>query len=546
VHRPARRPQQPAAALPAVVPAPADAPSAEAGGSWLPGVVVLVVGSFMALLNTSSVNVAISRIQGEFGGSATQVQWISTAYTLTLGVVVPTSSWLSDRFGARRVYVVSLLVFALGSVLCGLASSLNTLILFRVVQAVGGGLLPVLAQAMIYRMVPGDRIGSAMGVYGLGIILGPAIGPTLGGWLVQDISWRLIFYVNVPIAVLGTVGVLTLLPPFAGGPGRRFDVPGFVFIAGALACLLIASSEGSDPSYGWTSYTVLMLGAGGVLCLAVFVVIELSVEEPLLDIRILGGWVFSNSLALSALLQMGLFAGSFYIPLFLQQGQGLNALEAGLTLFVPALVTTAIMPLSGRLYDLVGARWLGAVGTLLVGASAYMMHALSPQTMRGPIILASCIRNAGVGLALIPVTTAGIASVSAAKVGQASAINNLVGRVASALGLALLGSVLTGHEWQQLNDDGALLPAVSPGFPQLNAIAARGQSGILGIYRAVQNQGFSGGLDDLFLLTAGLCAIGVLVALLLPSGSPRRRAAAAQPQPVSDAEARAATPDIAA
>jgi EmrB/QacA subfamily drug resistance transporter len=526
--------------------APADAPSAMEGASWLPGVVVIVVGSFMALLNSSSVNVAISRIQGEFGGTATQVQWISTAYTLTLGVVVPTSSWLSDRFGARRVYVVALQVFTLGSVLCGLASSLNTLILFRVVQAVGGGLLPVLAQEMIYRMVPRDRIGSAMGVYGLGIILGPAIGPTLGGWLVQDISWRLIFYVNVPIAVLGTVGVLTLLPSFAGGPGRRFDIPGFVFIASGLTCLLIASSEGGDPSYGWTSYTVLMLAAAGVLCLAVFVVVELSVEEPLLDIRIFAGWVFSISVALSGLLNVGLFAGAFYIPLFLQQGQGLNALQAGLVLFVPALVTTAIMPLSGRLYDLIGARWLGTVGTLLVGVSAYMMHALSPQTMREPIILASCIRNAGVGLALIPITTAGIASVSAARVGQASAINNLVGRVASALGLALLGSVLTGHQWQQLNDDGALLPAISPGFPQLNDIAARGQGAIVGLYSAVQNQGFSGGLDDVFLLTAGFCAIGVLLALLLPSGSPRGRAAAARPQPVSGSEAHAATPDVAA
>jgi EmrB/QacA subfamily drug resistance transporter len=348
--------------------------------------------------------------------------------------------------------MVSLLVFALGSVLCGLAWSLNTLVLFRVVQALGGGLLPVLAQAMIYQMVPRDRIGSAMGLYGLGLILGPAIGPTLGGWLVQDVSWRLIFYVNVPIAVLAAVGVLTILPSFPGRPGRRFDLPGFVFVAGGLACLLIASSEGSDPSFGWTSYRVLMLGAGGVLCLAVFVVIELSVEEPILDVRIFGGWAFSISVALSGLLQVGLFAGAYYIPLFLQQGQGLNALEAGLTLLVPALVTTAIMPLSGR--------------------------------------------------------------------------------VASALGLALLGSVLVGHQWQQLNDNGALLPAVSPGFPQLNDIAARRQSAIVGLYRAVQNQGFSGGLDDVFLLTAGFCAIGVLLALLLPSGSPRERAAAARPEPV--------------
>jgi predicted MFS family arabinose efflux permease len=270
-----------------------------------------------------------------------------------------------------------------------------------------------------------------------------------------------------------------------------------------------------------------MLGAVGVLCLAVFVVIELSVEEPILDLRVFGGWVFSLSVALSGLLNMGLFAGSYYIPLFLQQGQGLNALQAGLTLLVPGLVVTAIMPLSGRLYDLVGARWPAAVGTLLVGAAAYLMHAISPQTMREPVILASCLRNAGVGLALIPVTTAGIASVPAAMVGQASAINNVVGRVASSLGLALLGSVLIGHQWQQLNNNGSLLPAVSPGFPQLTEIAAAGQRRILGVYAAVQNQSFSRGLDDVFLLTAGICAVGVLIALLLPSGSPSRRTSAA-------------------
>jgi EmrB/QacA subfamily drug resistance transporter len=225
--------------------------AANAASGWVLPISIVTIGSFMALLDTSIVNVAISRIQGEFGGSTTDVQWISTAYTLALGVVVPTSAWLGDRFGLQRVYVLALVGFTIGSALCGVASSLDTLIAFRVFQAIGGGLLPVLAQTMIYRLVPRERIGSAIGLYGLGIIVAPAVGPTLGGWLVENVNWRLIFYINVPVGVVAAILSLTMLPRFARGPARRFDLPGFVFIGGGLACLLIALSEGAN--WGWTS-----------------------------------------------------------------------------------------------------------------------------------------------------------------------------------------------------------------------------------------------------------------------------------------------------
>jgi EmrB/QacA subfamily drug resistance transporter len=505
---------------------------------------VVTIGSFMALLDTSIVNVAISRIQGEFGGSTTDVEWISTGYTLTLGVVVPTTSWLSDRLGLQRVYVVSLVGFTLGSALCGVASSLNTLIAFRVFQAVGGGLLPVLAQSMIYRIVPREQIGSAMGIYGLGIIVAPAVGPTLGGWLVEDVNWRLIFSINVPIGVVVTILSLTILPRFARGPARRFDLPGFLFIAIGLACLLIATSEGE--TWHWTSYSVLLLVAGGLLSLAVFVVIELAVREPLLDLRLFGGWVFSLSAVLSGLLNVGLFAGAFYTPLFLQQGQGLGAFAAGITLLPAAMVTTVMIPMSGRVYDRVGARWPAAFGILLVAGGTYMMHVVTPQMSRTPIILANCIRNAGIGLALIPIITGSTAGLSAARAGQASAILNVVQRMASALGLAALTALLTGHQAQQYLERASMLPAVAPGFPQLNDVAAHGQSAILGLYASVQNQAFGGSLDDVFLLSAGLSAVGVLLALLLPSGSPRNRAAAAAARaPGTAAEVTATTPEIA-
>jgi EmrB/QacA subfamily drug resistance transporter len=493
--------------------------------------VVVMIGSFMALLDTSIVNVATSKIQSEFGASTDQVQWIATGYSLALGIVVPTSGWLGDRFGLKPLYVVSLLGFVAGSALCGLAWNLDTLIVFRVVQAIGGGLLPVLAQTIIYRLVPRDRIGAAMGLYGLGIVVAPAIGPALGGWLVEDVNWRLIFYINVPIGILGALGALSILPHFATKRGQRFDLLGFVFIASGLFALLLAFSEGS--SWGWGSYRVLMLLAGGLFSLAIFVVVELSVEQPILDVRVFNNWGFSLSAVLIALISTGLFAGAFYVPLFLQQGEGFGAFQAGLTLLVPAAVMSVLMPISGRLYDRIGARWPGAAGLLLVALGTYLLHGIAPQTPRSAIILVSSIRNVGIGLAMMPIMTGAMAMVRADRVGQASAVNNIIQRVSSALGLAVLTSVLTAHQAQQVADRAAQLPTVSPGFPQLQQLAAQGQGAVMGLYSALQNQAFGGGLGDVFLLTAGLSAVGVLLALMLPSRSAHAVASAAAGEPAA-------------
>jgi EmrB/QacA subfamily drug resistance transporter len=486
---------------------------------------VVMIGSFMALLDTSIVNVATSRIQSDFGASTDQVQWIATGYSLALGIVVPTSGWLGDRFGLRPLYIAALLGFVAGSALCGIAWNLDTLIVFRVVQAIGGGLLPVLAQSIIYRLVPRDRIGSAMGLYGLGIVVAPAIGPALGGWLVEDVSWRLIFTINIPIGIVGAVAALSILPGFSTRPGQRFDLLGFGFIGSGLFALLLAFSEGSD--WGWTSYRVLMLVAAGLLSLAVFVVVELSVEQPLLDLRIFSNFGFSLSAVLIGLISTGLFAGAFYVPLFLQQGEGYGPFQAGLTLLLPAAVMSLLMPISGRLYDRMGARWPGAIGLLLVAFGTYLLRSIEPDTSRSALILVTIVRNVGIGLAMMPIMTGAMAAVSADRVGAASAINNIVQRVASALGLAVLTSVLIAHQAQQVADRSALLPSVAPGFPQLQQLASQGQRGIVALLGAVQNQAFGGGLGDVFLLTAGLSAVGVLLALLLPS-RPARAARSAR------------------
>jgi predicted MFS family arabinose efflux permease len=276
-----------------------------------------------------------------------------------------------------------------------------------------------------------------------------------------------------------------------------------------------------------------MLMAGGLFSLAIFVVVELSIEQPILDVRVFNNWGFSLSAVLIALISTGLFAGAFYVPLFLQQGEGFGAFQAGLTLLVPAAVMSVLMPISGRLYDRIGARWPGAAGLLLVALGTYLLHGIAPQTPRSAIILVSSIRNVGIGLAMMPIMTGAMAMVRADRVGQASAVNNIIQRVSSALGLAVLTSVLTAHQAQQVADRAALLPSVSPGFPQLQQLAAQGQSAVMSLYSALQNQAFGGGLGDVFLLTAGLSAVGVLLALMLPSRSAHAVASAAAGEPAA-------------
>ncbi|MGH3528249.1 MAG: DHA2 family efflux MFS transporter permease subunit, partial [Pseudonocardiaceae bacterium] len=236
---------------PAARPAGGVAARQGAGAGWGLPLLVLIIGSFMSILDTSIVNVAILTIQNEFGATTDDVQWVVTGYTLALGVVVPTSAWLGDRFGLSRMYKVAMLAFAAGSALCGLAWDLNSLVIFRIVQAIPGGLLPVLALSILYRIVPREKIGAAMGLYGLGVVVAPAIGPTIGGYLVEYVNWRLIFYINVPIGILGAVAAALVLPRFSRVAGRRFDVLGFVTVAGGLFSLLLALSEGA--SWGWYS-----------------------------------------------------------------------------------------------------------------------------------------------------------------------------------------------------------------------------------------------------------------------------------------------------
>jgi EmrB/QacA subfamily drug resistance transporter len=506
---------QPAPAPPAPAPAPAPQEPAADSGGWGVPLAVLIVGMFMSILDISIVNVAIPTMQRDFSATTEQIQWVENAYSLALGVIVPVSAWLASRFGPGRVYNLSLLGFAAGSALCGLAWDLNSIVAFRVLQAMAGGVLPVVTLTILYKIVPREKIGAAMGMYGLGIVVAPAIGPTMGGYLVEYVDWRLIFFINVPVGIAGTVAALVFLPKFGPTPVGRFDVLGFVTIAGGLVCLLLALTEGQ--SWGWTSYRILILLTASVLLLALFVIIELEVDAPLLDVTVFRHWPFTNSLLLISVLSVGLFAVLFYIPLFLQQGKGLGAFDTGLLLLPQALVMAVLMPSAGILYDRFGARWLATIGLALVALGTYLMKDLTLEASNTHFVWLLVLRAVGMGLAMMPIMTGGLSAVPPDRVDGASAFNNVTQRTTAALGLAVLTTLVTKSRAQLDADRGALLGADTV-TPALGAGPGGHTAGMYALYQQAQTQMFVEAMDGLFIVTAIITALGIPLALMLRSG----------------------------
>jgi EmrB/QacA subfamily drug resistance transporter len=483
-----------------------------AGKGWLVPLLVLIVGMFMSVLDTTIVNVAIPTMQRDFGASTDDIEWIVTAYTLALGIVVPLCGWLGDRLGATRVYLVSLIGFSVASALCGLAWDLNSMIVFRILQAIPGGVIPVVSMTMLYVIVPREKMGAAMGLYGLGVIFGPAIGPTLGGYLVEYVDWRLIFFINAPIGVLGAVAGLILLPKLGATSTRRMDWWGFLTIGFGLFALLLAFSEGQ--SWGWTGYRVLILITAGVLSLALFVVIELESDAPLIDLRVFKIWAFTNSLLLISILMIGLNAILFYLPLFMQTTQGIQPLRTGLILLPEALAMALIMPFAGQLYDKFGPRWPAVIGLAIACWGGFLLCGINPNMTEGDVILWTVVRAAGNGLAMMPIMTAGLAAIPAEYTSSGSPVNNIAQRVSGSLGLAVMTVLATNQQNQLMADRSALITANS-GLPEVQQLTQQGPAGLYGYYLQLQGQVTGQAYSNMFLVCALLTVVGLILAFLM-------------------------------
>jgi EmrB/QacA subfamily drug resistance transporter len=400
-----------------------------------------VLVMFMSIMDATIVNVALPRLGQQFGVPAAHVGTVVVAYLVSLAVFIPVSGWLGDRFGGRRVLLTALVLFTVASALCGAAQSLDQLVLMRVVQGMGGGMLAPVGLAMLFRVFPPAERVRAARILIVPTALAPATGPVLGGLLVTDLSWRWVFYVNVPLGILGVLfGLMCVDEQRSDEPGD-FDLAGFVLSAAGFGAAMYAASEG--PSKGWTSPLILAPGAVGVALLAVMVTVEMRARHPMLDFRLLANHLFRTTTATLVVSTVAFLGSLFLVALFFQDGFGVSALQSGLSTFPEALGIMVGAQVAGRVYPHVGPRRL-MIGGLLGVATALSLIALVPFSaslwwMRADMVL--------LGLAqahvFIPAQAAAFATVTPVATGRAATMFNAGRQLGGAVGVAVLSTVIS-------------------------------------------------------------------------------------------------------
>lgn len=419
-------------------PGPPDGPPPPIDAALWRLAAVLLLGPVLALLDTTIVSVGLHAVATELGGPLTTLQWVSTGYLLAVALVMPLTSWASERFSGRTVWMASIALFTTGSALCGLAWSVPALIAFRVLQGLGGGMIQPVGQSMLAQAAGPGRLGRVIAVSVVPVTLAPVLGPVLGGVIVQHLDWRWMFYVNVPVGLVTLLLAARVLPRVPRPPARpgRLDVTGFLLLSPGLAGLV----------YGCAQQSGLPLAVGVVLlaCYCGHALRRGRVGVPLIDLRMFARRGFAAATASSFLLGGSLYSAMLLLPLYFQQVRGADAMDTGLMLAPQAIGTAVVSLLTGRIADRVGPRPLMLGGLVLALAGTVPLALLG--TGHGPSswLLTSTllVRGAGLGLAMVPGMSAVFASVSRDETPQAAGTVNVLNRLGGSLGTAVLTVVL--------------------------------------------------------------------------------------------------------
>ncbi|MBC9955484.1 DHA2 family efflux MFS transporter permease subunit [Yimella sp. cx-51] len=452
---------------------------------------VVVLGAIMSILDITVVNVALPDLQTTFTGADnplaySTVAWTVTAYTLALATVIPLTGWAADRFGTKRLYMLAIALFTIGSVLCALANSINMLILFRVLQGLGGGLLMPLGMTIMTRAAGPKRMGRLMAILGVPMLLGPILGPILGGWLIDHYSWHWIFLINLPLGIAALAYAAWALPSDKPEPTESFDMIGMLMMSPGLALFLYGIS--SIPEEGtFFSAKVIGFGTVGLLLLVAFVLYSFKPEHPLLDLRL-----FSNRQLTVATITMFIFAAAFFgglllVPTYFQQVRGESPFSAGLLVAPQGVGAMLTMPIAGALADKIPVGRIVPFGLLAIIGGMFAMTQVDGSTSYwGYIIPVLFIMGLGMGATMMPIMTSAIKTLTAHQVARGSTLLNITQQIASSIGVAIMSVVLTngmkndklisqagafGEATKGMNDP-AQIQAVLPKFPEVANVLA--------------------------------------------------------------------------
>jgi MFS transporter, DHA2 family, multidrug resistance protein len=405
----------------------------------------VMLGTFMAVLDATIVNVGLPKIMASFGVGLDKIEWVVTAYMLSMAVALPTSGWLADKFGYKRLYFIGLFLFTLGSMLCGRSSDENMLILSRIVQGLGAGTIQPLGMAIITREFPPHQRGIALGFWGISAAASVSFGPLIGGFLIDRFSWPLIFDVNIPIGIIAMLFTIIVQSEYINRKTRKFDLVGFISVTIFLPLTLYILSQGNTAtnSEGWHAPFILAYGAIALVALAVFITAELTVSEPLLDLRLLKYHNFGIANLILIIFSLGMFGSTFLLPIYLQNSLGYTALQAGAVFLPVGIIQGIVAPISGRISDKLNPKIPLFVGVILFAYSFYLNSKLSWLTELDFIMLSLYIRGLAMGLMFTALTAVSLSEIPREKMAQASAITNSIRQLGGSLGVALLATLLT-------------------------------------------------------------------------------------------------------
>lgn len=407
----------------------------------------VIFGVLMSAIDTSVVNVALPDIQGNVGCTQQEVTWISTGYLISVVILMPLTNWLSVRFGRKRIYLISLVVFTASSFMCGLSHTLGSLIFWRVVQGLGAGTLQPLAQAIFREGFPPSEQGMAMGAFGFVVLSGPAIGPTLGGWITDNYSWPWIFFVNIPIGIIGffvAVRVLRDPPYMRGGLRSAVDGVGIALLAVGLAGLQIVLEEGETLDW-FSSNFIVACTVISAITLVGFTWRELTFSAPAVDLRLLKIMPFTAGSIMGGILGVGMFAGLFLLPQYMQLMLGFDATQAGWALMPRSVTMMLMMPIAGMLFNRLGPRPMIATGLTIIAYSQWIMGHFTLDTSAEQILVPQIVQGVGFALMFVALSTTALAAVERRRLTSATGLYNLIRQLGGSFGTAIVVTVLDRH-----------------------------------------------------------------------------------------------------
>lgn len=485
-------------------------------GSKVAITVVVMLAALMAMIDISIVNVALTDIRASFATPLDQIGWVSTGYMMANIVIIPMTGWFQRRFGFRRYFTVSVIVFTAASALCGAAWNLPSLVVFRILQGLGGGAIIPTAQSILFARYPKEQHGMAAGLFGLGAITGPLLGPTIGGYLIDLSSWHWIFLINVPIGLgVAALAWKVIEEPEFVPDKRRIDATGVVLLATGMPALQYVLEEGNRE--GWfDSSTILVLAAVAVISLVTFVVHVLEAPNPIVDLRVFKNRSYAAGTGINFLTGLALFSSSYLFSLFCGSVMHYTALDIGRVFLVAGLVQVLLMPIVGKLAPKIDPRIMLFVGVSIVGASQWIGSQLTGAAGFSDLVMPQLVRAVGLAFIFIPVSVAALSDLRPEERGNATGLFNLTRELGGSLGTAWMGKVVADGVVTHGQHIAAHLTPYDPSVQDRIAMLSHaGLPADLILASGVQNQALVMSFNDGFRLAMVAILVGIGLVMLL-------------------------------